>query len=166
MKALGSLYRVAIAVILLDQITKFLVVQVLDLKTRGVIMVADPLLIFRMAWNRGINFGIFSDQGDLMRWVLIGAALLISAWIVWWMRRDQPGFWVQASAGLVVGGAIGNVIDRVIYGAVADFLNMSCCGWENPWSFNIADIAIFIGAVGLILLTSDAPKEVPQEEDR
>ena len=165
MKALGPLYRVALAVILLDQFTKWLVVQFLDLKTRGVIMVVDPLLIFRMAWNRGINFGIFSDQGDLMRWVLIGGAVVICLWVIWWMWRDKPGVWVQTSAGLVVGGAIGNVIDRVVYGAVADFLNMSCCGWENPWSFNVADIAIFVGAIGLIFLTSHAPKEIPQEKD-
>ena len=111
------------------------------------------------------SFGLFADRGDMVKWILIVGALLISLWIIWWMWRDKPGFWVQASAGLVVGGAIGNVIDRFVYGAVADFLNMSCCGWENPWSFNVADIAIFVGALGLILLTSDAPKEIPQEKD-
>ena len=59
----------------------------------------------------------------------------------------------QIAAGLLVGGAAGNVIDRLIYGAVADFLNMSCCGIDNPFAFNVADIAIFAGAVGLILFT-------------
>ena len=58
------------------------------------------------------------------------------------------------SAGLVIGGAVGNVIDRLVYGAVADFLNVSCCGWRNPWSFNVADIAIFVGAFGLIVLST------------
>ena len=89
-------------------------------------------------------------------WILIALALMIVIWVMWWMYRDLPGRWVQISAGFVVGGAIGNIIDRAIYGAVADFLNVSCCGWENPWSFNVADIAIFIGAVGLILLTNDS----------
>lgn len=70
------------------------------------------------------------------------------------MMRDRPKLLVQLSAGMVIGGAVGNVIDRVVYGAVADFLNVSCCGWENPWSFNVADIAIFMGALGLIFLTN------------
>ena len=56
---------------------------------------------------------------------------------------------------MLIGGALGNVIDRIVYGAVADFLNMSCCGFDNPFAFNVADIAIFIGAFGLILFTGE-----------
>jgi signal peptidase II len=149
--------RTAIVVFVLDQLIKLFVVQYLDLKTRQTILVLDPYLNLRMAWNQGINFGI--GAGLDMRWALIGLALLISGWIIWWMRRDRPGPWVQISAGLVLGGAIGNVIDRIIYGAVADFLNMACCGFENPWSFNVADISIFVGAFGLIFLTGEAPKD-------
>jgi signal peptidase II len=149
--------RTAIVVFVLDQLSKLFVVQYLDLKTRQTIVVLDPYLNLRMAWNKGINFGI--GAGFDMRWALIGLALLISGWIIWWMRRDRPGPWVQVSAGLVLGGAIGNVIDRIIYGAVADFLNMACCGFENPWSFNVADISIFVGAFGLIFLTGEAPKD-------
>ena len=59
-------------------------------------------------------------------------------------------------AGLLIGGALGNVVDRVLYGAVADFLNMSCCGIENPFAFNVADVAIFAGAIGLVLFTGKA----------
>jgi len=62
-------------------------------------------------------------------------------------------------AGLVVGGAIGNALDRVIYGAVADFLNMSCCGLNNPYVFNVADIAIFAGAGLLIWHSGDQKSE-------
>jgi signal peptidase II len=51
----------------------------------------------------------------------------------------------------LLGGALGNVVDRLIYGAVADFLNMSCCGIDNPYAFNVADIAVFAGAIGLVL---------------
>ncbi|MGI9391459.1 MAG: signal peptidase II [Boseongicola sp.] len=147
-----------LAVFLIDQLTKIGVVHLLDLKTRGVLPVFEPILVFRMAWNEGINFGLFAGFGDVMRWVLIALALAISVWLVRWMWRDRPGRWVQISAGLVVGGAIGNVIDRLIYGAVADFLNMSCCGFESPWSFNVADVAIFVGAAGLILLAGDGSK--------
>jgi len=67
--------------------------------------------------------------------------------------REKPGRWGAISGGLLIGGALGNVIDRVIYGAVADFLNMSCCGISNPFSFNVADVAVFAGAIGIILFT-------------
>lgn len=157
MPTLAHMTRTALAVILLDQLSKLVVVHFLDLKHRQTIMVADPFLNLRMAWNEGINFGL--GAGLDMRWVLVGVAVAVSAWIAHWMRRDRPGPWVQVSAGLVIGGALGNVIDRLIYGAVADFLNMSCCGIENPWSFNVADIAIFLGAFGLIFLTGGAPKD-------
>lgn len=159
MRSLAPMTRTAIAVFVIDQIIKIWVVQFMNLKEIGTIMVAPPYLTLRMAWNEGINFGLFAGAGDMMRWILIALALAISAWIVVWMRRDRHGRWVQISAGLVIGGAIGNIVDRVIYGAVADFLNMSCCGFENPWSFNVADIAIFVGAVGLILLAGDPPKD-------
>ena len=72
------------------------------------------------------------------------------------MREAQAGRRVQVAAGLVIGGALGNVVDRIAYGAVADFLNMSCCGISNPYSFNIADIAVFAGALGLLLWSGPA----------
>ncbi|NNE80443.1 MAG: signal peptidase II [Silicimonas sp.] len=149
MKTLGPLIRTTFVIVVLDQLTKLLVVHVMALKDLAVIPVYHPYLMFRMAWNEGINFGIPLAN----KWGLIALAGVICLWIIVWMVRDKPGMWAQISAGLVVGGAIGNVIDRLAYGAVADFLNMSCCGWENPWSFNVADIAIFLGAVGLIFLT-------------
>ena len=150
----------------LDQLTKVGVVQVLDLKTRGQIDVLPPLLTLQMAWNRGVNFGLLSSDAGTTRWVLIAVALLLCALVLRWVVREGMDRLGQISAGLLVGGAIGNVIDRLIYGAVADFLNMSCCGFENPWSFNVADIAIFFGAAGLILLTGDTKKkaEVTGEE--
>ena len=160
MRALASLWWTAAVVFVLDQATKVIVVQWMDLKSRAVIEVWPPYLTFKMAWNRGVNFGLFSGQSDVTRWILIVVALAITGWIIWWMRRDRPGRWVQISAGLVVGGAVGNVIDRLVYPqkAVADFLNMSCCGFENPYSFNVADISIFVGAAGLIFLAGDPPK--------
>lgn len=149
----------ALLILMLDQATKVLIVQILDLKSRGVAEVSPPYLTLRMAWNEGINFGLFGGLGDYMRWILIALAAAITLWLVSWMWNERPTRLVQAAAGLVVGGAIGNVIDRVVYGAVADFLNMSCCGIENPYSFNVADIAIFVGAVGLILFYGDGSKD-------
>lgn len=144
----------ATATLALDQASKLGVLYGLDLAAKGELDVLPPFLVFRMAWNRGINFGLLSGQADLTRWLLIAVALAISTWVVLWVRRDRPGRRAMASAGLLVGGAIGNVIDRIAYGAVADFLNMSCCGIENPYAFNLADIAIFAGALGLVLFAA------------
>ena len=142
----------ALATFGLDQLTKLAVVFGLDLANRVEIDVFPPFLVFRMAWNRGINFGLMAHGSDLARWGLILVALAISAWVIWWMRRERGSRWLQVAGGLLVGGALGNVVDRLAYGAVADFLNMSCCGIENPYAFNVADIAIFLGAVGLVFL--------------
>ncbi len=142
-------------VFLLDQITKYYVVHMLNLDRVLSIDVLPPYLNLRMAWNNGINFGLFSGDSPATRWILIGLAIAISIGVLFWMRRAEGGRWQFIAAGLLVGGALGNVIDRVLYGAVADFLNMSCCGFSNPFSFNIADISIFLGAVGLIIFVDD-----------
>ena len=148
----------AAVIFVLDQVSKVAIVHGLNLIERGVIEVAPPFLTFRMAWNRGVNFGLLANDAEFMRWILIAVAIAISAWVWLWVRREEPGRWAQISAGLLVGGALGNVIDRVIYGAVADFLNMSCCGIENPYAFNVADISIFVGAIGLVLFTGGSEK--------
>ncbi|SPJ23373.1 signal peptidase II [Palleronia abyssalis] len=147
------LWRTAAIVFALDQLTKILVVHAMGLISRGTYEVWPPFLVFRMAWNQGVNFGLLAGDDATTKWILIGVALAISAWVVVWLYRERPGSWGMASGGLLVGGAAGNIVDRLLYGAVADFLNMSCCGIENPYSFNVADIAIFAGAFGLILFT-------------
>lgn len=141
----------ALIVFVIDQALKVIVVWWLNLAERGEIDVIPPLLNFRMAWNRGVNFGLLAGDADALRWGLIAVALAISAWVWIWVRRDAPSARTQVLAGLLIGGALGNVVDRVLYGAVADFLNMSCCGIENPFAFNVADISIFVGALGLVI---------------
>ena len=141
---------VALITFVIDQLSKWVVVHLMGLDTRLAIDVLPPFLNFRMAWNYGINFGLLNG-GETTKWVLISVALGIVLFVLVWLRRDPPGWPGLVAGGLLVGGAIGNVVDRLLYGAVADFLNMSCCGIENPFAFNVADIAIFAGAVGLIL---------------
>jgi signal peptidase II len=147
------------AVLALDQATKLWVVHGLNLKERLAIDVIPPFLNLRMAWNRGVNFGLLAGEADWIRWGLVALALAISAWVWLWVRGQPSRPVVQVSAGLLVGGAIGNVIDRIAYGAVADFLNMSCCGIRNPFAFNIADVAIFAGAIGLVLFAGSSRRE-------
>lgn len=136
---------------LIDQISKYLVVHWLSLSRVYSIDVFPPLLNFRYGENRGINFGLFNDGSDATRWILIGFSLLMIAAVYIWISRLQTVRMMQISAGLLIGGALGNVVDRLVYGYVVDFVNMSCCGINNPFVFNIADVFIFAGAVGLIV---------------
>ena len=141
----------------IDQLSKYVVVFGLDLVNRLHIDVLPPLLVFKMGWNTGINFGLFGNEADTMRWILVALSLVISAWLLWWAPRKLDRPIARIAAGLLIGGALGNAIDRVIHGAVMDFLNMSCCGIHNPFAFNLADVAIFAGAIGLIFF-ADPPK--------
>lgn len=143
----------ALAALGVDQASKLVMIHVLDLPNRVEIDVIDPVLNFRWAENRGVNFGLLSGSSEVTRWLLVLLAVAISAWVIRWAAKDQFGMRGMISAGLLVGGAAGNVVDRLAYGYVADFLNMSCCGIENPYAFNVADIAIFVGAIGLVLFT-------------
>ena len=140
---------------LADQASKYLAVHVMNLAQVGRIDVLPPLFNLRMAWNYGINFGLLAEDSPTTRWILIIVALLISLFVLWWVCREPSGWWYKAAAGLLVGGALGNVVDRLIYGAVADFINMSCCGLNNPFSFNVADIAVFAGALGMVVFAPD-----------
>ncbi|MCB2115437.1 MAG: signal peptidase II [Rhodobacteraceae bacterium] len=145
--------KTALAVFALDQATKYVVVHGLDLWSRQRIDVLPPWLSFRMAWNQGINFGLMSSDGPLVRYALIAMAIAIAIWVWRWVAREPHSVAVKVSAGALIGGAMGNILDRLLYGAVADFLNMSVPGYENPYSFNVADVAIFVGALGLVLFT-------------
>lgn len=134
----------------IDQITKYIVVISMNLEQRLYIEMYPPYLNFVMAWNEGVNFGLFGSNDDFTRYALITLAFVIIGGLVFWVR-NKPGWLVPISVGVIIGGAMGNVMDRFIYGAVADFLNMSCCGFHNPFAFNVADIAIFFGAFLLIV---------------
>ncbi|MFP3384683.1 signal peptidase II [Tritonibacter sp. SIMBA_163] len=153
------LYLAAFVALIIDQATKIGVVFGLDLVNRLRLDVAPPLLTFRYGENRGINFGLFDGGSDASRWALVVISLVICVAVFLWVRRSHGQSWMmQLCAGLVIGGALGNVVDRVLYGYVLDFLNMSCCGVNNPFVFNVADIFIFAGAAGLILFEGRAKK--------
>lgn len=159
--ALRRTLAVAALVIALDRLSKIWVVERLDLPGRGRIEVFDPWLNLAMAWNQGVNFGLL-DLGAGGRWWLVGLALAIVAALLAWARRDR-GWPAALGAGAIVGGALGNVWDRLQWGAVADFLNMSCCGIANPFAFNLADTAIFAGVALLALFPGDAPPKPKRE---
>ncbi|MGV6839641.1 MAG: signal peptidase II [Planktomarina sp.] len=147
----------AAAIFAVDQVLKYWIVQVLDLKTRLYVDVFPGYLHLVMTWNKGINFGFFAGDSLLHRVLIIALAIIICGGVLWWTRRER-NLYAQISIGIFIGGAIGNVVDRIVYGAVADFLNVTCCGLRNPFAFNVADIAIFCGALGLIFFASDPKK--------
>ena len=148
-----TVFWTAFWIFLVDQTSKYLVVHWMNLRNLGTIEVAPPYLVLRMAWNYGINFGLLAGDSPYTRWVLIAVAVVISGAVLWWIHHEPGSKWQKIAAGMLIGGALGNVIDRILYGAVADFLNMSCCGLNNPYAFNVADISIFIGAFGMVILS-------------
>lgn len=152
MKVMGLF---ALAAFVIDQASKWLVFHWLNLWEVQRIDVIDPLLVFRPGINEGINFGLFGGGSGAQRIVLIAVALVLCTLLAVWARRSFTTTRAFASAGFVIGGALANALDRVIYPGVLDFLNMSCCGFTNPYLFNLADVFIFAGAFGLILWTGE-----------
>ena len=145
----------------LDQASKYVVIHLLGVSPFKSIDVFPPLLRFIYGENRGVNFGL---GYGIPVWVLVAVALVICTGVLWWLWRTAQPALAQIAAGLLVGGALANVFDRLLYGYVLDFLNMSCCGIDNPFVFNVADIFIFAGAFGLIFLAEDgkgARKKTP-----
>ncbi len=140
-------YLIAVVTIALDQLTKAWVVYGLDLTRRGHIEVSG-IFDLTLVWNRGMSFGLGSGHGDLARWGFSIFAICIAAAVAWWARTtDKP--LMAWTLGLLMGGAIGNVVDRIRYGAVVDFLDFSGLGF--PWVFNVADSAITVGAVLIVI---------------
>ncbi len=148
----------AVLAFVLDQGSKLYVFKALDLVTLERIEVFPPLLEFRKGLNTGVNFGLFADSSSAQRWVLIALSLGLCLMLMLWARRSFCRPIEYLSAGFVVGGALGNAFDRLIHPGVLDFLNMSCCGLNNPYVFNVADVFIFAGAIGLVLFGGDGHK--------
>ena len=142
-------------VLVSDQLTKRVVLNTPQFNARTCLdgsepcgrIELSPVFDLTMIWNRGMSFGALQSEG-IMRWVLVVVTLAIGVGFSVWMLRATRALTVFALA-LVVGGAIGNVIDRIRFGAVVDFFDFS--GLYFPYVFNIADAAITVGAVLLFL---------------
>lgn len=137
----------AALVLILDQITKWWIVFTVMQPPR--VIPVTPFFNLVMGWNRGVSFGMLDSDSQAAAWILSLLALAITAALgVWLYRADRLR--VAFGIGLVIGGAVGNVIDRVRWGAVADFLDLHWAGYHWP-AFNVADSAITVGALVLIL---------------
>ena len=138
----------------LDQASKWFVVFYLELEQKLYLNLNNQFMNFYMAWNKGINFGLFEGDSTVQAYILTGISIVISMVFFIWLR-NSTSLLIQILASLVIGGALGNAIDRLLYGAVADFVNVTCCGIRNPYSFNLADVFIFIGLIGLLIFKFD-----------
>lgn len=137
----------AAVIIALDQLTKWWVLTG-PMNPPTVIQVT-PFANLVLVWNRGVSFGMFNTGSASGPWILAGVAIAVSIFLVIWLFR-QDGRVFSLAVGGILGGAIGNVIDRFVHGAVADFVDLHAFGYHWP-AFNLADSAITLGAAALIL---------------
>ena len=139
-------FGLALFIVIFDQLTKAWIISGIDLQEMGQVTVLPP--IFNLTWveNRGVSFGLFGDGSA--RWMLSIFSVIVAGVLGWWALKADRRLLVSA-IGLVMGGAIGNVIDRIRFGFVVDFLDFSGTG-VFPWVFNVADSAITIGVILLI----------------
>ena len=156
MTSFSPLLRTAVASLVffgLDRLSKIVIVERLDLASVHQIPAWPPYLNFVMAWNKGVNFGLLN--GFDARWLLAAISIIASIALAFWVR-NKSGWPLLLASGAIIGGALGNAYDRIVYGAVADYINVSCCGITNPYSFNVADVWIFGGALFLVLATGSS----------
>jgi signal peptidase II len=144
--AYGRALPLAAAVVVLDQLSKWWILGLMD-PPREIVLA--PFFNLVLAWNRGVSFSLFHSGAAYAPYILSAVALAVVAGLLWWLGRMERPLPILA-IGLVVGGALGNVIDRLYHGAVVDFLDVHAVGWHWP-AFNLADSAITLGVAGLVI---------------
>ena len=160
MKARSLGFTVALAVFVLDQLTKWIVTGPLRLQEAAQIRL---LPIFNLTWveNYGISLGLFNAQTAVGRWMLVGVTAAIAVGVAVWIGREKLRG-DQIALGMVLGGALGNILDRVRHGYVVDFADLHFGEFRPFLIFNVGDAAISIGVAILLLrafLVKDRPKE-------
>jgi signal peptidase II len=138
---------IAVAILAADQLSKWLLLAQVMQPPRVIELTGFLNLV--LVYNSGVSFGLFGGGGAWTVWFFSGLAAVIVVGLFIWMRRQQgrlPGI----AVGLICGGAVGNVIDRLLHGAVVDFIDLHAGGWHWP-AFNVADSAISVGVALLIL---------------
>jgi signal peptidase II len=148
----------AAVVILLDQLSKWWITAVVMQSPRVIPLL--PFLNLALTSNRGVSFGMLRFEGAWGPWLLSAFALAVVAWLFLWQRRARDP-WIAASAGLIAGGALGNVADRLLRHAVVDFIDVYAGRYHWP-AFNLADSAITVG-VALLLIESLFGKGGPRK---
>ena len=145
-KAMAAWLGLAGGVVVLDQWSKVAILRAFQL---GESLEVTSFFNLVLVYNRGAAFSFLADAGGWQKWFFLALALGISAWIIGMLKKHTGDRLLALALSLILGGAIGNVIDRVLYGAVVDFLDFHAAGWHWP-AFNVADSAITAGAVLLV----------------
>lgn len=142
-------FVIAIAIFILDQLVKWWVIGPMNLET---VRSIEVLPIFNFTWveNRGISFGMFTAGSDVARWGLVGVTAIIATGVAIWITREKQ-WGDQFALSLVLGGALGNIVDRARFGYVVDYADLHFGDFRPFLVFNIADAAISIGIVILLL---------------
>ncbi len=149
-RQLGQALGLASLVMAADQASKFWVLRIFDLPGRVSVEIL-PFFNLTMVWNAGISYGLFKQYDPAGQWLIAAFMLGIVGLILFWLIQ-QPTRLMTIMAGLVIGGALGNLYDRLTYGAVVDFIHLHAAGYDW-YVFNLADAAIVIGG-GLMILES------------
>ncbi len=141
-------YGLALLVFLIDQLVKHWIIHVVGLEARASVSV---LPVFSLTWveNRGVSMGMLTADTEVGRWLLVGLTAIIATVVAVWIRRERH-LPETLALGLVLGGALGNIVDRIRFGYVVDFIHLHV----GPWSFyvfNVADAAITLGVIILLL---------------
>lgn len=153
MKRLG--YGLALVVFLIDQLVKYWILEIVRLQEQGSIPLT-PFFSLTFVGNVGVSMGMFQASSDIGRWGLVAVTAAIASVVAWWIAREQQRTEVLAM-GLVLGGALGNIVDRIRFGYVVDFLHFYWRG-ASFWVFNVADAAITLGVLVLLWRALRAPK--------
>ena len=139
-----------LVVVIADQVSKAFIIEFMAARGFHPLEVTSHFRVV-MVWNRGVSFGMLSQESEILRWSLTVLAFVVATGLMVWVAR-QNGLWAIMGGGLIAGGAIGNAVDRIVHGAVADFIDLHAGGWSWP-AFNIADSAITVG-VGILVLNA------------
>ena len=161
MIAIGA--SVALFVLVADQALKWLMLEVIRLPVIGQVklLALGPFgFDLTMVWNRGVTFGLLAAEPGMTQYLLIGVAGVIALFLLRWMARAETRV-TAAALGAVVGGAVGNIVDRLRFGAVIDFLDAHAWGW-HWYVFNLADAAIVVGVVVLVIDALFRPSATPK----
>ena len=153
-------YTAALAIFILDQLTKWIVSVPLALQARGQI---EILPIFNLTWveNNGISLGLLNATTPTGRWMLVAMTAAIAIGVAWWIVKEEKRG-DQLALSLVLGGALGNIVDRVRHGYVVDFADLHFGAFRPFLVFNVADAAISIGVVILLLRAFLVSEKAPE----
>jgi signal peptidase II len=154
-------FAIAIAIFVADQLTKWLVTGPLDLQS---VRQIELIPFFNLTWveNYGISLGLFEARSATGQWILIALTSAIAIGVAYWIGRERAR-WDQAALGMILGGAIGNILDRLRYGYVVDFADLHIGEFRPFLIFNVADAAISIGVAILLLRAFLVRDQSPEE---